>query len=386
MLQFRVMNALVIVNPTAGGRSRVAPGRREAIARAALARAGVDGEVVLTERAGHGREIAQAAVDSGCELVVAWGGDGTINEVASALVGRNATLGIVRAGSGNGFARELGVPSRPALALDAALGGQDCVIDTGEIDGRFFVNIAGIGFDALMAARFDELGPERRGSIRYAASVLRSFYAYRPAEYAIEAGRRAVEHARADRRDRQPAPVRDQRGHRAAGRAVRRPARRGGHRGTRARSRGSRWCRGPFDRSIRPRSRRGVPDGAPDLSSRPTRPMAYHVDGEPCFAAATGLEARIRPQIARSAAWGARGGPIFRLFRSRYTRYMTMNTEARDGAPAGADAASGAAAARLHPGDRRGGPADRQARHGSHPVSARSPTATCTSATRNRSA
>jgi YegS/Rv2252/BmrU family lipid kinase len=181
------MNAVVVINPVAGGRARVAPGRRAAIARAALARAGVPGRVVLTERAGHARELARAAVDAGDDLVIAWGGDGTINEVACALVATPTALGVVRAGSGNGFARELGIPRRPDLALAAALAGEERVIDTGEIDGRIFLNIAGIGFDASMAMCFNDLGGERRGSLRYTASVIRSVFAYRPVRYTIDA-------------------------------------------------------------------------------------------------------------------------------------------------------------------------------------------------------
>lgn len=178
---------LVVINPVAGGRSRLAPARRLAIARDALAAAGVRGEVVLTERAGHARDLARAAADAGLERVIAWGGDGTINEVAAALIGRRPALGIVRAGSGNGLARELGIPTRPEAALSAALAGGACEVDTGEIDGRPFVNVAGIGLDAAMAARFCELGTDRRGALRYTAAVARGVFAYRPAEYEIQA-------------------------------------------------------------------------------------------------------------------------------------------------------------------------------------------------------
>jgi diacylglycerol kinase (ATP) len=181
------MNALVIINPVSGGRRSLEPRLREAAARRALERAGVDdGRVVLTERAGHGRELARAAVEEGRDLVVAWGGDGTINEVATALVGTASALGIVRAGSGNGFARELGVPRNPEAALAAALGGREHAIDTGEIDGRLFLNVAGIGFDAAMAVQFNALGTERRGPARYTAAVVRHVLGYRAAEYEVQ--------------------------------------------------------------------------------------------------------------------------------------------------------------------------------------------------------
>lgn len=181
------MPALVIINPVAGGRARLVPERRRAMAGEALRRAGVAGEVVLTERAGHARDLARAAVAAGRTPVVAWGGDGTINEVACALIGQPTSLGIVRAGSGNGLARELGISARPEVALAAALSGSDRLLDTGEVAGRLFLNVAGIGFDAEMAARFNGLGTERRGAVRYTASVLRTVFAYRPRRYTIEA-------------------------------------------------------------------------------------------------------------------------------------------------------------------------------------------------------
>jgi diacylglycerol kinase (ATP) len=181
------MATLVVINPVAGGRASLAPERRVAIATEALERAHVEGTVVLTERAGHGAELATQAVARGCGLVVAWGGDGTLSEVAGAIVGTPCAFGIVRAGSGNGFARELGIPARPELALAAALTGREHVIDTAWIDGRRFLNVAGIGFDAAMAVQFNELGTERRGPVRYTVAVVRHVFAYRAARYRIEA-------------------------------------------------------------------------------------------------------------------------------------------------------------------------------------------------------
>jgi YegS/Rv2252/BmrU family lipid kinase len=180
------VTATVVINPVAGGRASLAPQRRAAIARDALRRAGIDGRVVLTDSAGHGREIAHDALAAGSRRIVAWGGDGTVNEVAGELVGTDASLGIVRAGSGNGLARELGIPRRPEAALRAALTGPEHVIDTGEIDGRLFLNVAGIGFDARMALAFNALGTERRGRWRYSTTVLRAVFAYRAARYRIE--------------------------------------------------------------------------------------------------------------------------------------------------------------------------------------------------------
>jgi diacylglycerol kinase family enzyme len=92
---------------------------------------------------------------------MAWGGDGTINEVASALAFDEVPLGIIPAGSGNGLARELGVHPRPERAIADALAAEPRPMDLGEIEGRLFANTAGAGFDAHIASRF--AASRRRG-------------------------------------------------------------------------------------------------------------------------------------------------------------------------------------------------------------------------------
>ena len=187
------MSVAVIINPVAGGRRSLAPDERVRLAEQALARHRVAGRVEVTRAAGHGTELARQAVADRCELVVAWGGDGTINEVASELVGTGTPLGIVRAGSGNGLARELGIPTHPDYALDIALTGRDRAVDAGDIEGHRFFNVAGIGFDAAMAADFNRSGHERRGPIRYAGVVARALFGYGAAHYSIETDGRRLE-------------------------------------------------------------------------------------------------------------------------------------------------------------------------------------------------
>jgi diacylglycerol kinase (ATP) len=121
--------------------------------------------VVLTEHAGHGRELAQRALDDGIELVVAVGGDGTMNEIASVLSGTPATFGLIPCGSGNGLARQLGIHGTFAHALDLLRTGRTVVIDRGEADGHPFFTVAGLGFEAELAARFNRL--KQRGFLRY---------------------------------------------------------------------------------------------------------------------------------------------------------------------------------------------------------------------------
>jgi len=120
-------------------------------------------------------------------MFVAWGGDGTVNEIGSALVGSDATLAIVPSGSGNGLARELGVPLDPVGAFQLVFAGRSRVIDAGELDGHLFFNIAGIGLDARVAHRFAQGGLERRGFVRYLELAAREVASFTPHEYALTA-------------------------------------------------------------------------------------------------------------------------------------------------------------------------------------------------------
>jgi YegS/Rv2252/BmrU family lipid kinase len=116
---------------------------------------------------------------------MAWGGDGTINEVASALVFGDVPLGIVPAGSGNGLARQLSISRNPADAIKHAIAAEPRRIDVGEMGDRLFVNVAGIGFDAYVAWKFDEAGTRRRGLATYASISSRALLSYQPASYTI---------------------------------------------------------------------------------------------------------------------------------------------------------------------------------------------------------
>ena len=181
------MSVAIIINPISGGARPGTAERRAQIAIDAVERHGDRPEVFVTERPGHARELALAATSRDVRLVLAWGGDGTINEVASALVFGDVPLGIVPAGSGNGLARALGVDWRPERAIARALASEPRLIDVGEIAGRYFVNIAGIGFDAEVAARFNRPENTARGLRAYALLTARSLLTYRGRDYAIVA-------------------------------------------------------------------------------------------------------------------------------------------------------------------------------------------------------
>jgi diacylglycerol kinase (ATP) len=187
------MSFAIIVNPVAGGASREVARKR--IERAAAIRDadGNRGEVLVTARQGHARDLARAARARGATVVFAWGGDGTINEIAGELAFGDVPLGIIRAGSGNGLALELGVDPNPEHAIIHALAAAPRPIDMGELGGRLFVNIAGIGFDAHVASRFNQAANVRRGFAGYIAISGRALFSYKAARYTITTGDTSVE-------------------------------------------------------------------------------------------------------------------------------------------------------------------------------------------------
>lgn len=182
-------SVVVLINPISGTGGRLHVARERGEQAAALIRtAGLDPEIYITERSGHAHDLTQAALARGASRVVAWGGDGTVNEVGAALAHRDATLGIVPSGSGNGLARELRIPFDPAAAIAVAIGGRERRIDAGELDGRLFFNVAGVGLDARVAHRFAEAVTVRRGFRRYLAITASELLAYRPDRLTVTLG------------------------------------------------------------------------------------------------------------------------------------------------------------------------------------------------------
>ena len=188
------MRVSVIINPIAGLWRRPDQGRRRAeLARAVFAEARVEADVRLTEYRGHARALAAEAVACGADVVYAWGGDGTVNEVGSVLAFGQTALAIVPAGSGNGLARALGIPRDPAAALRHASRVSARRIDVGEIAGHVFLNVAGVGFDAHIASEFSRAHGQR-GFRRYARIVTRELFAYRPRSCRVTIEASVTEH------------------------------------------------------------------------------------------------------------------------------------------------------------------------------------------------
>ena len=149
---------------------------------------GVDADFAITDGPGHATQMAALAARAGCAVVVAVGGDGTVNEVAQGLIGTPTALALVPCGSGNGLALHLGLPRSPleALRLATGVGASVATIDTGTANGRPFVNAMGLGLDAVVGERFNRL--TRRGLQGYTRAAWAAFRSFQPTRVRITGG------------------------------------------------------------------------------------------------------------------------------------------------------------------------------------------------------
>ncbi|HOX22743.1 MAG TPA: YegS/Rv2252/BmrU family lipid kinase, partial [Elusimicrobiales bacterium] len=126
---------------------------------------------------------------AGVKCVAVAGGDGTINDAARALVNSGTSLGVLPSGSGNGFARELGLALDPERALEQLLSGRTAVIDTGSINGELFFNMAGIGLDERIGRAFNHFGKHAvRGQWPYFLLGIKELLLYSPPEIELRVG------------------------------------------------------------------------------------------------------------------------------------------------------------------------------------------------------
>ena len=169
-----------IVNPISGTHSKdEIPDK----IKATLDQESFDYELRLTEYAGHASEIAAECVAQGRDVVVAVGGDGTVNEVASSLVHSDTALGIIPCGSGNGLARHLCLPMDTQKAIEIINAYRIEAFDYGVINDLPFFCTCGMGFDAFISLKFAEAG--KRGPITYVENVLKEGLKYKPETYEI---------------------------------------------------------------------------------------------------------------------------------------------------------------------------------------------------------
>ncbi len=178
------MKVRFIYNPFSGHNRRNPHLQQRAVA--FIAEHKLDGIVVATQRPGHATELAAQAVAEGCSLVVAIGGDGTMNEVAAALVGTPAVFGLIPCGSGNGLGRHLGIHQAGHGAFRTLLEGRPMPIDTGLVNGFPFFNAMGLGFEADIAVRFSRLS--NRGLAGYFRAGVPAFFSHQTEQLVVHHG------------------------------------------------------------------------------------------------------------------------------------------------------------------------------------------------------
>ena len=173
-------NIAFIVNPISGtkAKNRVAKLIRELLDTRQFAPT-----VVATEYAGHATQLAQQFAMEDYYAVVAVGGDGTVNEVASGLIGTNTALGIIPNGSGNGFARHLDISTRMNRAIEMLNSSEVINVDYGLVNDIPFFSTFGVGFDAVVAHDFAD---SSRGLKGYVQSIFKDLFQYKPETYHLE--------------------------------------------------------------------------------------------------------------------------------------------------------------------------------------------------------
>jgi len=172
-----------IVNPISGTHSKEA---LPEIIEQTLNHERFDHRIVHTEYAGHAAELAKALADEGTDIVAAVGGDGTVNEVARALVHSQTALAIVPCGSGNGLARHLCLPMDMKRSIAIINEARIEAFDYGIINDLPFFCTCGMGFDAFISLKFAEAG--KRGPITYVENVLKEGLKYKPETYEVSDG------------------------------------------------------------------------------------------------------------------------------------------------------------------------------------------------------
>ena len=171
------MKALFVVNERSGRRRKFEI--KDLIGRTSP----FEHEIVSSAEKEEMNAIVDRAEAEGFDVVFAVGGDGTVHETAKRLIGRKPALGILPIGSGNGFARHIGLPVNPAVTLESCRAARIVTIDTAEVNGHPFLGLMGIGFDALVAERF--ASSKVRGLQTYVKVGLRAFREFHAEEYEL---------------------------------------------------------------------------------------------------------------------------------------------------------------------------------------------------------
>lgn len=180
------MKALFVVNERAGTR------RKYDVAEQIRRGSPFTHEIVSCARKEDLEAIIDHAERDSIDVVFAVGGDGTVHEVAKRLIGRKPALGIMPIGSGNGFARHIGLPVDPAITLQSCGAGRIVTIDTATVNDQPFLGVMGIGFDAVIAHRFAT--SHARGLKTYVEEGIHAFASFAAEEYEITANETTMRH------------------------------------------------------------------------------------------------------------------------------------------------------------------------------------------------
>ncbi len=174
--------AIFIVNPVARG---IPSAGKLEMALAWLDSQGWEASIEPTGGPGHATVLAHQAAEDGCDVVVACGGDGTVNETVNGLAGTNAALAVVVGGTANVWAKEMGISREPLTAVRLISGGVRRRVDLGVVEGddgqkRFFLLMAGVGLDGYVVKRVPPGLKHRLGAASYALYGLRESLRFDP--------------------------------------------------------------------------------------------------------------------------------------------------------------------------------------------------------------
>ncbi len=174
-------NILFIINPISGGKKKA---KIPQLIDTYLDKTKFNANYSYTAYVGHAAELAEEAAAKSFDVIVAVGGDGTINEIAAKVMQYQKILGIIPFGSGNGLARFLKIPLTPKKAIQVINQFKPQLMDTATLNEKFFFNMAGMGFDAHISAVF--AGNKSRGLKGYIEMGLKEISAYQPQAYQLE--------------------------------------------------------------------------------------------------------------------------------------------------------------------------------------------------------
>lgn len=177
------MDYIFIVNPVAGKNS----GKKAImIIEEVMGNRGLNYNIKITNQPGDAKEWAKEAIDTSVDVIIAVGGDGTVNEVFNGMINSNKTLGIVPAGTGNDFARTLNLPLDIKAAIEFIIEGNYTHVDAGKINGQLFINIASIGLDAVIAEEANKIKKVIPNKYSYILALLKGLSIFKSTNIKIK--------------------------------------------------------------------------------------------------------------------------------------------------------------------------------------------------------